>query len=151
MKTQLSILVKNESLFSRFFSLLWFINIFKKMPVEYSMDEGTFPGTTLTASNKPYLIDVTPGAHRIYFKDPRAASKKGFRKFCGAIVGAVFGFAAGNASTMFLGGAAGADSAGSTMSDVNISYLDFTVQDGDILKISVQPKGSGKVKVKVLN
>ena len=31
MKTQISILVKNESLMSRFMSFLWFINIFKKM------------------------------------------------------------------------------------------------------------------------
>ena len=30
MKTQVSILVKNESLYSRFMSFMWFINIFKK-------------------------------------------------------------------------------------------------------------------------
>ena len=61
MKTQLSILVKKETLMARMQSFLWFITIFKKTGVEISIDGG--PSQLLAASKEPYLFDGTPGCH----------------------------------------------------------------------------------------
>lgn len=87
MKTQVSILVKNESLYSRCMSFLWFINIFKKMSVQVWIDQdpetARTPTKTLKASKEPYEIDLEPGPHTLYFTDPRAGSKAAFRKFTG--------------------------------------------------------------------
>ena len=67
MKTQVSILVKNSTLFSRAMTFWWFINIFKKMPVNVWVDEDPEkvkkPTMVLKASKTPYEIDLEPGAH----------------------------------------------------------------------------------------
>ena len=141
MKTQLSVLVKNESLYSRCFSFLWFINIFRKMSVNVWIDQDPDvvknPTRVLKASNDPYEIDL-------YFSDPRAASKARFRAVTGAFVGA--SFAAGAGGSMLAGASVGADmGAGNS---VGVGYASFFLQDGDIFKISAKPTRKGGVKVK---
>ena len=146
MKTQVSILVKNESLFTRFFSFLWFINIFKKMPIEIYIDSME-DKMVLKASNEPYLIDVEPGQHEILFVDPRAGSKAVMKGLTGAILGAsVMGGAGGS----FIGGAVmGYESASNTSIKNNV--VSFTLNEGDVIKLSAKPKHNGNVKIKVLN
>lgn len=145
MKTQISILVKNESLLSRFMSFMWFINIFKKMPVNVWIDDDSKQPTVLKANKEPYLFDVEPGYHAILVTDPRAKSKQAFKAVTGAIVGGSFGLAAGDG----LGGAAaGADMfSGSVVRD---GVVECNLNEGDLLKISVKPKNNGSVKVKIL-
>lgn len=145
MQTQVSILVKNESLFSRFFSILWFINIFKKMSVEAYLDSENNK-MVLKARNEPYLIDVTPGQHQLLFSDPRAGSKAVFKGLTGAFLGAAFAGAAGGS---MIGGASIGyeDASGGTVKD---NVVSFTLVDGDLLKLSVKPKHNGSVKVKIL-
>ena len=148
MKTQLSVLVKNESLYSRCFSFLWFINIFRKMSVNVWIDQDPDvvknPTRVLKASNDPYEIDLVPGPHTVYFSDPRAASKARFRVVTGAFVGA--SFAAGAGGSMLAGASVGADmGAGNS---VGVGYASFFLQDGDIFKISAKPTRKGGVKVK---
>jgi hypothetical protein len=145
MKTQISILVKNESLVSRFFSFLWFINIFKKMSVNVWIDDDSVPAKVLKANKEPYLFDEEPGYHAILVTDPRAKSKQAMRAVTGAFVGGSFGLAAGDG----LGGlAAGADLfSGSTVRD---GVVECDLKEGDVLKISVKPKNNGSVKIKLL-
>ena len=67
MKTQVSILVRNASLYARAKTLFWFVNIFKKLPVNVWIDEdpetAKNPTMVLKASEKPYEIDLAPGHH----------------------------------------------------------------------------------------
>lgn len=145
MKTQVSILVKNESLTSRFFSFLWFINIFKKMSVEVYLD--TMDNKrVLKASKEPYLIDVEPGEHELLFADPRAGSKAAFKGVTGAIFGASIAGASGG--SMIGGAAMGYDDAsGDSVKDNIVSCM---LKEGDVLRISAKPKHNGSVKVKIL-
>lgn len=142
MKTQLSILVKNESLFSRFYSFLWFINIFKKMSVVVCIDGDQANAKTLKASKEPYLIDVTPGQHQILITDPRAGNKQAFKAFSGAVVGSIFSIATDGVidSSDFA-------SEGSTIRD---GVVQCVLNEGDVLRISAKPKHNGSVKVKIL-
>lgn len=145
MKTQVSILIKNESLFSRAWTLWWFINIFKKMPMDVYIDSENNK-QTLIASDEPYLIDLEPGEHEILFVDPKAKQKK----FNSALVGATFGFAAA--------GVTGGSVLAGTSMGYNAAYdgtvrngaVRFTLNEGDTLKLQAQAKHNGSVKVKVL-
>ena len=146
MNTQISILVKNEPLLSRFMSFLWFINIFKRMPVNVWIDDGDVPPVVLKASKEPYIFNVDPGYHVIQVTDPRAGSKKAFRAVTGAFMGGAFGLAAGDG----LGGMLmGADMAAGG-SRINDSCVECNLNHGDLLKISVRPKSNGSVKIKIL-
>ena len=146
MRTQVSILVKNESLFTRFFSFLWFVNIFKKMPIEIYIDSME-EKMVLKASNEPYLIDIEPGKHEILFVDPRAGSKAVMKGLTGAILGVGF---MGGAGGSFIGGAVmGYESASNTTVKNNVAS--FEIKEGDLMKFSAKPKHNGSVKIKLLN
>ena len=148
MKTQVSILVKNSTLFSRAMTFWWFINFFKKMPVNVWVDEDPEkvkkPTMVLKASKTPYEIDLEPGAHVLYFKDPKAGQKQFSRAMTGAILGAAAAGAGGG--SMLAGGAMGAD--GARSNSVGVGYASFVLKDGDIFRISVRPNRKGDVKVK---
>ncbi len=145
MKTQVSILVKNESLFSRFMSFLWFINIFKKMSVNVFIDSEDNM-QTLKASKEPYLIDLEPGEHQLLFTDPRAKSKARMKAVTGAFLGAT---ASGAFGGSFLDGAVmGYD--GAYDGTVRNGVIAFTLNEGDVLKLWCKPKSNGSVKVKVI-
>lgn len=141
MKTQVSVTVKNESFLSRMYSFLWFINIFKKMSVAVIIDGDTEHPHILQARKEPYLLDVTPGQHEILFTDPRAASKSAYKKFANLTYGVI-----GSIAT---GGAIGVDdfSSGETVRD---NYIQCTLNEGDVLRVSAKPKHNGSVKVKIL-
>ena len=148
MKTQLSIVVKNESLLSRAYSLLWFINIFKKMSVNVWIDQDPdrvkTPTHVLKANQDPYEFDLAPGEHIVYFSDPRAGGKAAIRAVTGALVGA--SFAGGAGGSMLAGASVGADiGAGNS---VGVGYASFLLQEGDVFKISAKPTRKGGVKVK---
>ena len=146
MQTQISILVKNESILSRFMSFLWFINIFKRMPVNVWIDDGDVPPVVLKASKEPYIFNVDPGYHIIQVTDPRAGRKQAFRAFTGAFVGGAFGLAAGDG----LGGMVAGAELGGGGSRINDSCVECNLGPGDLLKISVKPKNNGSVKIKIL-
>lgn len=152
MKTQISILVKNESLLSRFYTLFWFINIFKKMSVEVFIDS-TSSKMVLKAQKDPYLIDVTPGQHQLMFADPRADNKAKYDSFTKGFYGATFGaFVSGVSGGSVVDGAvSGFDQwKGVGKSLVRDGFVSVTLNDGDVLKLSAQPKRNGSVMVTVL-
>ena len=146
MKTQVAIYVKNEGILSRFMSFMWFVNIFKKMSVDIVIDDANAKPQRLKASKEPYVFDLEPGEHAILFTDPRAAGKKAFKAVTGAIIGASFSGAAGGS---FISGAADGyhDAYDGT---VRNGVAQFTLQEGDLLKLSAKPKRNGSVKVKIL-
>ena len=146
MKTQVSILVKNESLFSRAMTLMWFVNIFKKMSVDVYIDSMENK-MTLKAQNEPYLIDVEPGQHEIMFMDPKAGSKAVSRGITGAFLGA--GIMGGAGGSLLGGAMMGYESASNT--SVKDNVISFALNEGDLMEISVQCKSNGSVKLKVLN
>lgn len=144
MNTQISILVKNESFVSRLFSTTF--GIFRKMPVDIVIDDPNAAPQRLKASKEPYLIDLAPGNHQILFTDPRAKKKARSKAIVGAMMGAAAGAAYGG--SIFGGAAAGADAfSGASAKD---GVLSFSLQEGDVLKVSAQPKRNGSVKVKIL-
>ena len=140
MKTQLSILVKKETLMSHMQSFLWFITIFKKTAVEISIDGG--PSQLLVASKKPYLFDVAPGLHEVTFVDPRAGGKQAYGKFTNFFLGFIFAVSTDGAI-----GVSDFDNGGTTVRD---GYLQCTLNEGDLLKVSARGDRKGGVKVKVL-
>lgn len=150
MKTQVSILVRNASLYARAKTLFWFVNIFKKLPVNVWIDEdpetAKNPTMVLKASEKPYEIDLAPGHHVLYFSDPKAGEKR----FTNAVTGAFLGGAllgAGGGSVL-AGGAIGADLANEN--SVGVGYASFVLKEGDVFKLSVRPNRNGKINVKQL-
>lgn len=140
MKTQLSILVKKETLMARMQSFLWFITIFKKTGVEISIDGG--PSQLLAASKEPYLFDVTPGCHEVTFVDPRAGGKQAYSKFTNLFLGFIF-----SVSTDGAIGMSDFDNGGATVRD---GYLQCVLNEGDLLKVSARGDRKGGVKVKIL-
>lgn len=142
MKTQISILVKNESLLSRFYSFLWFINIFKKMSVAVCIDGDEANVQVLKARKEPYLIDVTPGYHELVISDPRAGNKQAFKAFTGLVVGGI--------SAIATDGALGVSDFTDSGSTVRDGFVQCNLVEGDLLRISAKPKHNGSVKVKIL-
>lgn len=134
MQTQVSILVKNESIFSRLMTTAWFINIFKKMSVMVKIDDGEVQ--KLKASKEPYVFDLTPGTHKILFKDPKEKAKKRSRFITGLFLGA----AGGVSGALSLGDAF----AGNTVRD---GCVEFTLSEGDVLEIWCKNTAAGGVKL----
>ena len=104
MKTQLHLYVKNESFGTRFAGGgLWFINIFRKLPIDIAVDGNK---VRYKPQDAPYVIDLAPGQHMIEGRDPRALTKKADKALTGAIMGAA-GLGAGGGS-MIAGAVIGA-------------------------------------------
>lgn len=142
MKTQISILVKKETLMSRMQSFLWFITIFKKTAVSVCVDGDTANTMLLPARKEPYLIDVTPGTHEVVFSDPRAAGKHAYNKFTNLFLGWIFALSTDGAI-----GVSDFDNGGNTIRD---GYLQCNLVEGDLLKVSARGTYKGGVKVKIL-
>ena len=140
MKTQISILVKNESLYAKCKSFLWFVNIFQKSKMIVMIDGKE---NILKASKTPYVFDVTPGYHSIQFKDKREGSKRSFDKFTKGFTGFAIGLGGGASTAMDM-------AATFTSSGINIqdNLVEIQLQDGDILKLSCKADRKGRVKVK---
>lgn len=142
MKTQISILVKNDTIYSRLMTVLWFVNIFRKMSVNVQIDDGEVQ--KLKASKEPYVFDVEPGVHTITFTDPKSGSKAMTRAMTGAILGAAAGGAGGG--SMFAGAAVGAEMAKGNQ--IREGAAQVTLNEGDVFELWCRNTRKGGVKVK---
>lgn len=144
MKTTVSILVKNENLWTKAnSSLLWFVKIFQKSKVLVSIN-GAEP-CTLVASKEFHEFEVEPGTVTLRFTDPGAKSKARNKAIAGGLIGFSAGAATGGSGLS--GALAGSEAAKSSIKE---DILECTLQEGDNLKLSCRSKGNGQVKVKVL-
>lgn len=144
MKTQVHLYVKNETLWTRFFGGgLWFINVFRKLPVDIAVDGKK---ERLKPKEDPYVYDLAPGEHVIEGRDPRALTKKADKALTGAFLGAA-ALGAGSGS-MSLGALIGADAAMDNV--VRTGGCRLTLKDGDIIKLSCQADRKGAVVFRVV-
>lgn len=147
MNGQVSITVKNASVFSRFWTFLWFINIFRQMSVDAYIDNPKAKPQRLKARKEPYLIDLTPGAHMIVFVDPTAGEKRLNRYLSGAFAGFGLGMVGGLQTAVDAGSSLGDVFAGKHAQD---SIAQFSLQEGEVVKLQVQPKMNGSVNIQYL-
>ena len=141
MSAKLSILVKDETLFSKMHSFAWIINIFKKSSVAVCIDGDEANAMMLKASKEPYVIDLTPGSHQIVIADPKTKKKKSYNAVSNLMMGGIFSIATGGAigATDFMGSSA-----------IKDGVVQCNLNEGDLLSISARPKSNGNVKVKIL-
>lgn len=152
MKTQVSILVKNEPLLSRasgsFFAAF---NTFKKMPVFAVIDDPNAEPLVLKARKEPYDIELAPGSHVIQFIDPRAEKKAKTMQFWKkAYAGAFLAGASAAGGGSLIDGALFGAATTANKTTVRENYFECTLNQGDEVRISVQIKSNSKVKIKVL-
>lgn len=149
MKTQISVLVKAESMISKGNSnrFLGPFALLTKSKVIMVLDGKEHE---LVENKTPYVFDVEPGEHQIQFIDPKKANKdfarsvdKVFTGTVGAIVGA----------------AGGSLAAADVLSDVGTLFdigeikggaANILMREGDVLKLSCKGNSSGIPKVTVL-
>lgn len=144
MKTQIQLYVKNESFGTRFFGGgLWFINIFRKLPIDIAIDGNK---VRYKPQDEPYVIDLAPGQHIIEGRDPRALGKKADKALTGAIMGAA-GLGAGGGS-MIAGAVIGASAASSNVTQTGACIAEL--KDGDIIKLSCQANKKGAIVFKTV-
>ena len=148
MRTQISIQVKNENWISRCMSIYMSLGLFVKAKVNMYIDDAECKPIVLKARKEPYLIDIDPGEHAIAFT---AKSKATVDKLIGGAVLGTIGMGGGG-YTALTAAQAGADFASGLMghSRVQDNLLECSLREGDLLKISIQPKRNGVVKIKVL-
>ena len=149
MKTQISVQVKNENWISRCMSIYMTLGLFVKAKVNVYIDNANNAPIILKARKEPYLIDIEPGEHAIAFT---AKSKANVDKLIGGAMFGAIGMGLGNGFTAFASAQGGADFASGLMghSRVQDNLLECELREGDVLKICVQPKRNGAVKIKVL-
>ena len=152
MKTQLSVIVKKESLYSRMIGKWTWgpLSFFGSRPMELYLDGKVY---SMNPSGKAYEYDLAPGTHMIRFHDPKQDQKRAFSRFNASFQGAVWGFAAAGAtggSTLLgaiLGEKVGSSMRGAVHED---GTLEVTMQDGDVLKLECRSNSKGVVKVKAI-
>lgn len=143
MKTQISVLVKGETMMGKMTkNVVWFVGLVTKSKVLLVLDGKEHE---LEESKDPYVFDVEPGQHQIQFVDPKKANKD-FMKGVNKATAGVLGFAVGGGSFTL------AESAASLVpgSEIEGGAANIMLNEGDILKLSCQNTGSGVPKVKVL-
>lgn len=148
MKTQVAIYVKNESIISRFFSLTWFIDIFRGSSINAYVDDDNAHPIKLKASSKPHILDLAPGVHSIYFKDNEAMGKKAFNAFTGTVVGGTLGMGTGSVLAGTVGSIVGSGALKNPV--IDNGAIQFNLDEGKTLSISIKPKRNGTVNIKVL-
>lgn len=149
MKTQISIQVKNENWLSKGDSLLGLLALLKKSTVNVYVDNAGMKPLILKARKEPYVLDVESGQHILLFE---AKVRTSGSKMLAGLVGAGVGMAAGDLYTTVVGAKGATDfvAALEGSNQVKDNQLLCTLQEGDVLKISVQPKRNGVVKIKIL-
>lgn len=148
MKTQVSIYVKNESLLSKFFSLTWFINIFRKSSVNAYIDDDEARPVKMKASSNPYIFELEPSAHVIYFRDNAAMGKRAFNAFTGAAIGGALGLGTGSLLAGTVGTIVGSDAMKGPRIENNV--VQFYLNEGEDLRIRIKPKHNGTFSIKVI-
>lgn len=148
MKTQISIQVKNENIISRMQSST-LLSLFKKRTVKVYVD-GATEALELKARKEPYVLDMEPGQHLLLF-EAKARKNYGAMMMAGAF-GAGLGLGGGGMyeAASFAKGAMDIVSAVDGSNRVKDNQLQCTLREGDILKVCIQPKRNGVVKVKLL-
>ena len=137
MNTQISVLFKRG--FGQNNTKLFMLDLREKIKLQ--IDDSA--PQIIVPDKKPYIFDVTPGTHTIYFKDEKR--KKMIRGLAVGAATAGLGLGAG----LGLEAATAGYSIGKGNTDYD-SMLDITVNEGDIVKLSVKTTNSGKVKIKQL-
>ena len=141
MKTQVSILLKHNIFVSSYF----------KTKVSLYIDGNKNSPIKIKSGRKPYLIELSPGTHVVYFKVHNGLAMIGSKLVFGAF-GAGIGAGTGIGGLSTFGALEGADMAplaiGASRASDNI--LECSLIEGDTLRISVSPKMSGKAKIKIL-
>jgi hypothetical protein len=149
MNTQLRITVRNASFPNKFFTLLWFVNIFKTTKVQVWIDDPNSTPTVLKARKEPYEIPVEPGEHNVFFFDPDIKSRVRFNNLTKKMTLGVIGASAGLAMGSGVGAAAMAGAmSGGQRAVVKDNVLSCALADGDELAVTVKPKRS-KVKITI--
>ena len=145
MKTQVHLYVKNETFYTRFFGGgLWFINIFRKLPLEITVNG---EAKKLKPQTEPYVYDLEPGRHEILGRDPRQMTKKADKAITGALLGA--GAMAAGGGSVLAGAVLGADA---TQNNVfREGACSLVLKEGDIVKISCQATRKGGVVFKKIS
>lgn len=152
MKTQVSILVKNEGFWSRTSAtLFWFVAMFKKTSLYVRIDDPNAQPLVLKARKEPYEIELTPGNHILEFIDPRTEKKQKYTKLMKKTTGALMwsSFSGASGGSMIGGAIYGAETSGNKTT-THENFFQCSLNPGDEVRISAQAKMSGKVKVKVL-
>ena len=149
MNTQLRITVKNVSFPNKFFTLLWFVNIFKTTKIQVWIDDPNGTPIMLKARREPYEVPIDPGEHNVYFYDPQIKSRVLFnsmaKKMTLGMIGASAGLAMGSGSSaVAMAGAM----AGGHRAVVKNNVLSCALAEGDELAVTVKPKRS-KVKITI--
>lgn len=155
MKTQISILVRKESFYSRIkwklfgHPFLWFLYIFKgPSGVNIWIDKGSQNERymELEQRKKPHMIELEPGYHEIVFEDENAGSKgaAGFmwRLTAGIALGAGVSGMGGSGIDTFCNIMDA--TAGSTIRD---GFAGFTLQSGDVYELICRPTRKGGVQL----
>lgn len=140
MKSTIELLVQDESLYSKFMTTTWFINIFTASKVILQLDGIQH---VLKARQEPYTFDVEAGAHLMVFTDPRAKGKRFNRGVGGAIWGGIFGALTGGLGGALGGGAVGA----SLMNGAKEGGVQVTLDPGTKLCLRCKPTRKGEVQV----
>lgn len=109
MKSTIEVTVLDESLYSKFMSTNWFINIFTRSKIILHLDGNKH---ILQARETPYIFDVEVGSHTMVFTDPGAKGKRFNRGLGGAIWGGLLGGFGGG-----LGGALGGSITGASLAN----------------------------------
>ena len=149
MKTQLSILFKNNPIDLAEYLIRRKINVYIDCP---QVDKNTPPHYVIKSGRTPSYIELTPGPHRIRFTYNNWREKLSI-KLVGAAFGAGFGLAAGDGVGGLIGAEGGSDLL-SSLYGMNKTYdnaLECCLNDGDTLRIALRAKSNGKVKVKLLD
>ncbi len=149
MNAQISIQVKNENWISRCMSIYMSFGLFVKAKVNMFIDSNDANPIVLKANKKPYLFDLEPGAHSIAFT---AKSRAGTDKLIGGVMMGMIGMGAGGYGAA-VGAKIGSDFTSGLMGHTRVqdNRIDVTLNEGDILRIRIQPKRNGAVKIKVLS
>lgn len=149
MKTQISIQVNNENWLSRCMSIYMSFGLFVKAKVKVYIDSANVKPLVLKARKEPYILDLEPGEHMLVFE---AKGKADADKFFAGAVGAMIGMGSGNLGTTIAAAQGASDFANAFQghNTVKDNQLVCTLHEGDMLKISIQPKRNGVVKIKVL-
>lgn len=151
MKTQIIVKVKKESVYSREIGGSSWLGPFAalgKRPIEMVLDGKTYE---LEPTKEAYVFDVEPGVHTLLFHDPRQGRKNKNNKFNAAVVGAIWGFAAGAATGgsglagLLLGESVGKSFSGEVRED---GTLELTMGEGDVIGMVCQATSKGEIKVK---
>lgn len=149
MKAQVSILVKKESVISKFFSFISILDLFKKTAVYIYIDNPESDPIYLEAREEPYFLELEPGQHQMLFQD----SKKLKKKAAGGLMKVASGVALG-AFNMGLGGSF--TSGFSTVMDmkspngVQDGMASFILEEGEVIQLLCRPSRKGSVNVKRL-